>query len=284
MESGGGNPLLDDRRKIDRHYSVGTLLDSILQSLIEMGKDLKRLTPDDLAPIDGFHIRGREATVELANLAGFRQGSRVLDIGCGLGGSVRYLAGERQCQAMGLEVTREYVETARALAEYVGLSEKVQFVSGDALEIPFVDSSFDGVWTEHTQMNIGNKSRFHCEVARVLKPGGRFVFHDILQGEGGEPYYPLPWANDASLSDLATGEAVRGLLRDARLSILAWEDKSQKSLEWLDAVTAKRKKEGRSPLGLHLLMGENAKVKSQNQLRNLQEKRIRVVEALAEKV
>jgi ubiquinone/menaquinone biosynthesis C-methylase UbiE len=262
---------------------VGGVLDSILHTLTGMGKNLNHLRPEDLGPVDEFHVRGREATVELANLAGLRPGSRVLDIGCGLGGSVRYLADEHQCRATGLDLTREYVETARVLAERAGLSAKAQFIQGSALEIPFTDGSFDVVWTEHAQMNILDKDRFLSEVARVLKVGGRFVFHDIFQDEGGEPRYPLPWADDPSLSFLVTVASLQQSLRKARLFILSWEDKSQQTLEWFAAVGEKLKKEGRPPLGLHLLMGEKAKLKSQNLVRNLQEKRTRVIQAMAEK-
>jgi hypothetical protein len=117
----------------------------------------------------------------------------------------------------------------------------------------------------------------------VLKPGGRFAFHDIFQGEGGELCYPVPWANEKSTSFVITDEALRESLGKAGLEILSWEDKSRQSLEWFAAVTEKVKKAGRPPLGLHLLMGENAKLKSQNQVRNLQEKRMVVIQAVAEK-
>ena len=270
-------------QKIDHHYGVGGVLASILHTLSGMGKDLNQLRPEDLAPVDEFHVRGREATVELADLASPKPGSRVLDIGCGLGGSVRYLAEERQCQATGLDLTREYVEAARALAERVGLSAKTQFIHGSALEIPFAGGSFDVVWTEHTQMNIVDKNTCHFEIARVLKPRGRFVFHDILQGEGGEPCYPLPWANERSISFLGTAESVQRFLREARFSILSWADKSLQSLEWFAAMTEKAGRSGPPPLGLHLLMGEKAKLKSQNLIRNLREKRILIIQAMAEK-
>jgi SAM-dependent methyltransferase len=263
---------------------VGGVLDAILHTLLGMGKDLNHLRPRDLAPVDEFHVRGREATVELALLAGLGPGSRVLDVGCGLGGSVRYLADEHQCRGTGIDLTREYVEVARALAERVGLAAKAQFIQASALEIPFAGGSFDVVWTEHAQMNIADKNRLLSEVVRVLKVGGRFVFHDILQDEGGEPHYPLPWANDASISFLATAESLKGLLGDAGLSIRSWGDKSQQSLEWFTAVGEKLKKGGRPPLGLHLLMGENAKIKSQNLVRNLQEGKIRIIQAVAEKI
>ena len=57
---------------VEQHYSVGGLLESIYEALRTMGKDINHLTPDDLAPVDAFHLRGREATVELAQLAEIR--------------------------------------------------------------------------------------------------------------------------------------------------------------------------------------------------------------------
>ena len=278
------SPLLDARQKIDQQYRVAGLLDSILRTLSGMGKDLNQLRPEDLAPVDEFHVRGREATVELAHLAGLGPGSRVLDVGCGLGGSVRYLADEHQCQATGIDLIREYVETARALAERVGLAAKTGFIQASALDMPFPGGSFDVVWTEHAQMNMADKNRFLSETARVLKAGGRFVFHDVLKDEGGEPHYPLPWANDASISFLAPAAALQESLQEAGLSILSWRDKSQQTLEWFAAVGEKLKKEGRPMLGLHLVMGENARLKSQNLVRNIQDNRIQIIQAVAEKM
>ena len=181
-------------------------------------------------------------------------------------------------------MTREYVETARALAERVGLAAKVQFIQAGALDLPFAGGSFDVVWTEHAQMNVADKNRFLSEIVRVLKAGGRFVFHDVFQDDGGEPHYPLPWANDASINFLAEAASLQEIMRNSGLSILSWTDKSQQSLEWLAAVGEKLKKGGRPPLGLHLVMGENAKLKSQNLVRNLRERRIRIIQAVAGKI
>ena len=275
--------MLDPRQNIERHYGTGGVLDSILYALAAMGKDLNQLRPKDLAPVDEFHVRGREATLDLAYLAGLRPGSCVLDVGCGLGGSVRYLADEHQCRATGLDLTREYVKTALALAEKVGLSAKTNFVQASALAIPFAGGFFDVVWAEHVQMNIADKSRFYSEIARALKTGGRFVFHEILQGEGGEPHYPLPWANGPSISFLPKPESLQDFLQAAGLSVTSWEDKTQQSLDWFAAVIETLKKKGRPPLGLHLLMGEKARLKSQNQIRSLQEKRISVIQGMAGK-
>lgn len=63
---------------VENHYSRGNLLNGILDALKKSGKDADRLTVADLAMIDAFHIRGREATVELAERANLKPGSRVI--------------------------------------------------------------------------------------------------------------------------------------------------------------------------------------------------------------
>lgn len=268
---------------IDEHYGRGGLLDAILNALEKLGKDLNELVPSDLAMVDEFHIRGREATVELANRASLKRGLRVLDVGSGLGGSTRYLASEHQCRATGIDLTKEYVDVANALAELVGLKGVVEFHQSSALEMPFAEDSFDVVWTEHVQMNIADKRAFYKEIARVLAPGGRLLFHDIFQGAGGPPHYPVPWAEDSSISFLTLPETVRRILEELGFDILDWEDKTQHSLDWFAATAEKIEQSGPPPLGIHLLMGDTARNKLKNVIANLKEARIVVVQALAEK-
>jgi sarcosine/dimethylglycine N-methyltransferase len=271
------------RADVEKHYGRGEILNSILRALRDAGKDLARLTPPDLAPVDEFHIRGREATIELANRVSLQPGLRALDVGCGLGGSARYLASEHGCHVTGIDLTKEYIEAAGALADLVGLKNRVKFRQSSALSMPFEDNSFDLAWTEHVQMNIADKRAFYGEIARVLKPGGRLLFHDIFQGDGGPPHYPVPWAETGEISFLATPETVRGILNTLGFKLLSWENKSQHSLEWFTATLERVKQSGPPPLGLHLLMGATVKAKFENVLRNLQEGRIVVFQAAAER-
>ena len=268
---------------VERHYGRGHILDSILRALRQAGKDLDRLAPADLAPVDEFHIRGREATIELAARASLRRGLRVLDVGCGLGGSARYLAAQHGCEVVGIDLTREYVDTASALAAMVGLERMVEFRQASALELPFEGDSFDVVWTEHVQMNIADKQAFYAEIGRVLVPRGRLLFHDLFRGEGGPLWFPVPWSEDGSISFLAAPDAVRDLLAGLGFSLHEWEDKSQQSLDWFAAASDRLPSAGPPPLGLHLLMGDNAKTKFQNNIRNLRERRFVVFQAVAEK-
>ena len=150
--------------------------------------------------------------------------------------------------------------------------------------MPFDSGSFDLVWTEHVQMNISDKHAFYREIGRVIRPNGLLLFHDIFRCDGGALHYPVPWAEDASISFLAAPGEVRQILEAVGFAIRDWEDKSQPSLDWFVAAIEKLKASGPPPLGLHLLMGHTAKTKFENNIRNLRESRFVVYQALAEKL
>jgi len=266
---------------VEQHYGRPDLLEGILDAVAASGGDIDNLAPADLAPVDEFHIRGREATMELAARAGIGPDMRVLDVGCGIGGSARYLAAERCCHVVGIDLTRDYIEVASALAQRTGLAHRVEFHHGSATELPFADAGFDIVWTEHVQMNIADKAAFYGEIARVLKPGGRLLFHDIFSRNGNEPHYPVPWASEPSIGFLADVDTLPDILADAGLQVLDWEDRSADSLAWFRKAVAQFNAMGPAPLGLHLLMGDSALPKFENLIRNLQEGRIAVIQSVA---
>jgi sarcosine/dimethylglycine N-methyltransferase len=268
--------------RVERHYAREAILESILSALRQQGKDPQHLTPSDLAPVDAFHTRGRAATIELAQRASLKPGLRVLDVGCGLGGSVRYLAAEHRCRVVGVDLTKEYVEVARALAELVGLQDSVEFRQASALGLPFDDGAFDVVWTEHVQANVADKPAFYAEIARVLAPRGRLVFHDVMQGGGGQAHFPVPWAEDGAISFLVSPDVVRQILEGLGFTVLDWQDRSRESLDWFSRAVERLTQSGPPPLGLHLLMGDTARAKVENVARNLREGRIVVVQAVAE--
>jgi ubiquinone/menaquinone biosynthesis C-methylase UbiE len=266
-----------DDKEIDKHYGISGILSSILDGLESSGKNLHELKQNDLAPVDEFHTRGKESTVELVQLAQIQPHHKVLDVGCGLGGSARHIADEYGCSVIGIDLTDEYIDVANKLTELVKLSDKVSFKQGSALELPFPSNSFDIVWTEHAQMNIAGKERFYCEMSRVLKPKGRLVFHDVFFGTAKDPHYPTPWAEYDSLSSLCTQEEARDAIEKSNLEIIEWRDKSDLSLEFFKEIIKKIEKSGPPPLGFHLLMGKTAKTKLLNLARNLEENKTSVV-------
>src|SRR5665647_2007842 len=119
------------------HYRHGTLEEALLQGLDAAGKDLDRLTPEDLAPADEFHIGGRQATIDFVAEFEPAADTQWLDIGSGLGGPSRYVAHQYKCRVTGVDLSEEYVEVAGSLAERVGLGGNVSYRQANALALPF---------------------------------------------------------------------------------------------------------------------------------------------------
>ena len=94
----------------------------------------------------------------------------LLDIGCGIGGPSRFFATERNCRVTGIDLTEDYVRTAEALAQRVGLADRVSYRQASALALPFEAGPFDGAYMMHVGMNIEDKPALFTEVRRVLKP------------------------------------------------------------------------------------------------------------------
>jgi SAM-dependent methyltransferase len=269
--------------KVDKQYGIGDLLQKIETGLKLAGKNINSLQADDLAPVDEFHTRGRKATREMAGLVNLKATDRVLDVGCGLGGTARFLAKEHKCNVVGVDLTEAYVIAGTKLTELVNLNGKVGLRHGSALNLPFEDEEFDIVWTQHVQMNIADKRRFYSEIARVLKPNGQFLFHDVFRDSGDPPIYPVPWADDESMSVLETETEARVAIEDAGLAIDQWDGKVQESIEFFKHVLARIEADGLPPLGIHLLLGDNAEDKLRNYALNLDEKRVSVVVGMAHK-
>ncbi len=273
---------MTNARAVEDHYTRSSLADTILSALREAGKDLERLTPDDLAPVDEFHSGQRNATVRLAQLAGLSGAEDVLDVGCGIGGPSRFLAKAFGCRVTGLDLTAEFVEVANMLARRTGLAGKVTYRQGDALDLPFPDASFDLVWSQNAAMNIADRDRLYAEMRRVLRPAGRLAIQDVAAGPGGEPYYPTPWASDKSISFLFAPEVTREKLERAGFRVVAWHDPTPESLEQALARAKALETGSLPPLGLHILIGPNFPAVSRNMVRNLEEARIRLINAVLE--
>jgi SAM-dependent methyltransferase len=275
--------MQDYENNINRHYCNENLGENIKAALKSAGKDIDALTREDIFTFDEFHIRGREATREFAQLAQLNADKNVLDAGCGLGGPARTIAEEFNCSVTGVDLSEEYCRIANWLTEKVGLSERVKFQHGNIYELPVPDNTFDIVMCQHALMNIKDKEKAFAQFKRVLKKNGSFVFYEILAGKNNELHYPVPWADDPSISFLVNDDHMKIMLERNGFKESTWVDVTAASLNWFKNIVNKMGTQPRDSLpasGINLLMGESSPAKSKNMVKNLDENLVKVVMAV----
>jgi SAM-dependent methyltransferase len=119
----------------------------------------------------------------LSDTGGFTEGMSILDIGCGVGGPATTIAKHSGAHVTGIDLVPHRVAAAGSLAERLGCASNTHFIAGDAMQLPFPDSTFDGAYSFEALCHAPDKARAYREVARVLKPGARFLGQDWLRGE-----------------------------------------------------------------------------------------------------
>ncbi len=147
------------------------------------------LNPDNLAVHFGYtdgSTRGHTDALKnmnrvLAGRAAIQPGERVLDAGCGVGGSSLWLAAERGVEVVGITPVASQVAMARRFAAERGLAERVSFEQADYAATEFPAASFDVVWACESLCHAPSKAAFYREAARLLRPGGRVIVAEYVR-------------------------------------------------------------------------------------------------------
>ena len=147
------------------------------------------LNPDNLAVHHGYtdeSTRGHTDALTnmnrvLAQRAAIEPGERVLDAGCGVGGSSLWLAQERDVDVVGITLSARQLAMARHYAAQRGLADRVQFEQADFTATPFPDAGFDVVWAIESLCHAPDKAAFYREAARLLRPGGRVIIAEYIR-------------------------------------------------------------------------------------------------------
>jgi SAM-dependent methyltransferase len=247
------------------HYGGDELLASIEAGMDAMGLTSATTGVDVLGPVDEFHVGGRPATTDLCERLGVESDMTVVDVGCGIGGTARFLASRFGCAVTGVDLAPNYVAVARELTEWTGLSDRVRFKVGSALEMPFDGDSFDGAVQLHVGMNIEDKQTLCDEVFRILRPGGRFGLYDIMRTSEDPLTFPVPWAANESMSFVDDIPAYQTALEAAGFEVEQLRGRRAFAIEFFAAMRKKSSNgAGPPPLGLHIILGQDASLKIAN--------------------
>ena len=201
------------------------------------GAELGSLTREQLDAVDQFHAGGSGAVDRLLPSLHLGPGTTALDVGSGLGGPARQIALATGCAVVGVDITRSYVEAARALTDAAGLAGQVEFLCADVATVERDD--FDAAYTMHVQMNVADKAAFFAQIARRLRPGGRLSVFEVCRRGPADPAVPLPWSIDGSDSFLATPADLLTTIRDAGMEEVEWVDETPWVMQWFDRIGAR---------------------------------------------
>jgi len=125
----------------------------------------------------------RRTVERMASKAGTLKGKHVLDLGSGYGGAARVLAGEYGAQVTCLNLSAVENERNRAMTREAGLEDQITVVDGSYDSVPFEGPQFDLAWSQDAILHAPDRRAVLDEVARVLKPGGDFIFTDPMQAD-----------------------------------------------------------------------------------------------------
>ncbi len=184
----------------------------------------------------------------LADAVDIGADDRVLDCGCGVGGSSVWLGDHRGATVEGIDLVPMQLEKARDLAAERGVADRVSFSRQDFTNTAFPDDSFDVIWGIEAICHAEDKGEFIAEAARLLDDGGRLVCSDGFRAvEAMTPYERESmdhWLDGWAVPNLATAEAFREGLTEHGFENVRFEDAtenvmpSSKRLYWVSRLAA----------------------------------------------
>ncbi len=153
--------------------------------------------------------------------------SRVIDLGAGYGGSLRHIVREFGSHGVALNLSEVENERDRQMNREAGLDQRIDVVEGDFASLDFPDASFDLAWSQEALLHTDARDQVCREAARVLKPGGRFVFTDPMQADDASPDALQAIYDRLHLSSLASPTFYRDALLACGMREVAFEEQPE---------------------------------------------------------
>jgi cyclopropane fatty-acyl-phospholipid synthase-like methyltransferase len=172
-------------------WALGRRTNASVAAYFDLITDDARMFYNDCFHFGYFKEGGEDFEQALANhtdavaeFAGVAAGARVLDVGCGIAAPAIRIARQHACHITGINISAEQVRQGQDLVEQHGLSDRITVQSGNALDLPFSDASFDAALCIEVAGDICvtdvQKTQLARELHRVLAPGGRIGFSDLV--------------------------------------------------------------------------------------------------------
>ena len=177
-------------------------------------------TPDESI----FDASRRTVAHMASKLKTLSKDSKVIDVGAGFGGSARYLAKTYGCEIVALNLSEAENERDRQKNKEQGLDHLVTVVDGAFEDLPYDNETFDIVWCQDSFLHSADRGKVIEEVARVLKPGGEFIFTDPMQADDAPEDKLQPIYDRINLSSMGSPSFYRQKAKECGLTEEEFEE------------------------------------------------------------
>jgi len=180
---------------------------------------------------------GQEMAIELIKALDLQPGSRVLDVGCGLGGCAFTMARDFNLYVDGIDLSENMIERARKKCNEYGLRSKVNLSLGNCLDLE-AGPTYHGIFSRDVFLHIHDKKRLFNNIKKALLAGGKILFTDYCCGA-------KPWSNEFTAYvnsrgyQLNTVAQYTQILEDAGFQITSAEDATDRFIDILKAELKK---------------------------------------------
>ncbi len=190
-------------------------------------------------------VAQRRLIDRLAQSANLKAGEKVLDVGCGMGGSTIELAARYGCTVTGVTLSPVQRSWARLSANWQGVGRRVRFLRHDAEKLRFPPDSFDVIWIIECSEHLFDKPAFFKRAASWLRPGGRIAVCAWLGVDGQQWEEQVRKVGEGFLCpSFGTSDDYRTWLQNAGLREKAYDDLTPKVWDTWDICHRRVKRTG----------------------------------------